>query len=60
MARRSIVLIVARALAGVAALSVWQFLGNVISEAEAEVEYVEVYRAFDFIAEGTEGDLVLS
>ena len=60
MARRSIVLIVALALAGVAALSVWQFLGNVISEAEAEIEYVEVYRTFDFIAEGTEGDLVLS
>ncbi len=60
MARRTIVLVVALALAGVAALSVWQFLGNVVAEAEAEVEYVEVYRTTDFIAEGIEGDLVLS
>ena len=60
MARRTIVLVVALALAGVAALSVWQFLGNVIADAEAEVEYVEVYRTVDFIAEGIEGDLVLS
>ena len=60
MARRTIVLVVALALAGVAALSVWQFLGNVITDAEAEVEYVEVYRTVDFIAEGIEGDLVLS
>lgn len=60
MARRTIVLVVALALAGVAALSVWQFLGNVADEAEAEVELVEVYRAVEYIAEGTEGDLVLS
>ena len=44
MARRTIVLVVALALAGVAALSVWQFLGDVVTDAEAEVELVEVYR----------------
>ena len=30
-------LVVALALAGIASLSVWQFLGNVITEAEAEI-----------------------
>ena len=60
MARRTIVLVVALALAGVAALSVWQFLGNVVKEAEAEIEVVPVIRTTDFIAEGIEGDLVLS
>ena len=58
MARRTIVLVVASA--GVAALLVWQFLGNVITEAEGETAYVEVYRTTDFIAEGIESDLVLS
>jgi len=52
MARRTIVLVVASA--GVAALFVWQFLGNVITEAEGETAYVEVYRTTDFIAEGIE------
>lgn len=60
MARRTIVLVVALALAGVAAVSVWQFLSNVEEGVREEREYVEVYRTADFIAEGVEGDLVLS
>lgn len=60
MARRTIVLVVALALAGVAALSVWQFLGDVEDEARAGLDLVTVYRTTDFIPEGTEGDLVLS
>lgn len=60
MARRTIVLVVALVLAGVAAFSVWRFLENVQQEALAEVELVTVYRAADFIAEGSEGDLIRS
>ena len=59
MARRTIVLVVALALAGVAALSVWAFLGGVQADAEAEVELVQVYRTTAFIAEGTRADLVI-
>lgn len=60
MARRTIVLVVALVLAGVAAFSVWRFLANVEAGVLEDVELVTVYRAADFIAEGTEGDLVRS
>jgi pilus assembly protein CpaB len=60
MGRRTLVLIVALLLAAVAAYALWQFMSNVQSEAEAKLEYRTVYRAADFIAEGTEGSLVLS
>jgi len=60
MGRRTLVLIVALLLAGIAAFAVWQFLSNVEGEKEAELELRVVYRAVGTIAEGTEGSLVLS
>ncbi len=61
MGRRTLVLIVALLLAGIAAFAVWQFLSNVEEEKEAELELRLVYRvAGGTIAEGTEGSLVLS
>ncbi len=61
MGRRTLVLIVALLLAGIAAFAVWQFLSNVEEEKEAELDLVVVYRASGgTIAEGTEGSLVLS
>jgi Flp pilus assembly protein CpaB len=61
MGRRTLVLIVALLLAGIAAFAVWQFLSNVEEEKEAELELRLVYRATGgTIAEGTEGSLVLS
>lgn len=61
MGRRTLVLIVALLLAGIAAFAVWQFLSNVEEEKEAELELRAVYRVSGgTIAEGTEGSLVLS
>ncbi len=60
MARRTIVLVVALVLAGVAAFSVWRFLNNIEADVLADVQLVTVYRARDFIAEGTEGSLIRS
>lgn len=60
MGRRSIVLIVALLLAGLAAFSIWRVLSEAENEAAAGLEIVVVYRAVDFIAEGTEGALVIS
>ena len=60
MGRRTLVLIVALLLAGIAAFAVWQFLSNVEGEKEAELELRVVYRAVGTITEGTEGSLVLS
>lgn len=61
MGRRTLVLIVALLLAGIAAFAVWQFLSNVEEEKEAELELRLVYHAAGgTIAEGTEGSLVLS
>jgi len=60
MARRTIVLVVALVLAGVAAFSVWRFLDNIEADVLNDVELVTVYRAAEFIAEGTQGDLVRS
>jgi pilus assembly protein CpaB len=60
MARRTIVLVVALVLAGVAAFSVWRFLDNIERDVLQDVELVTVYRAAEFIAEGTQGDLVRS
>ncbi len=61
MGRRTLVLIVALLLAGIAAFAVWQFLSNVEEEKEAELELRLVYRVTGgTIAEGTEGSLVLS
>jgi len=60
MGRRTIVLIVALLLAGLAAFSIWRVLSEAENEAAAGLEIVVVYRAVDFIAEGTEGALVIS
>jgi Flp pilus assembly protein CpaB len=61
MGRRTLVLIVALLLAGIAAFAVWQFLSNVEKEKEAELELRAVYRVTGgTIAEGTEGSLILS
>ncbi len=60
MARRTIVLVVALLLAAIAAFAVWQFLQNVEDEAKEGLELVTVYQARDFVAEGIEGDLILS
>ncbi len=61
MGRRTLVLIVALLLAGIAAFAVWQFLSNVEKEKEAELELRAVYRVTGgTITEGTEGSLVLS
>ena len=61
MGRRTLVLIVALLLAGIAAFAVWQFLSNVEEEKEAELQLRAVFRASGgAITEGTEGSLVLS
>jgi Flp pilus assembly protein CpaB len=53
MGKRSLVLIIALALAAVSAFSVWQYLTTVEDEARAEVQEVVVYRATQLIATGT-------
>jgi len=53
MGRRSLVLIIALALAAVSAFSVWQYLSTVESDARANVQEVVVYRAKEFIDTGT-------
>lgn len=60
MGRRTIVLAVAVLLAGVSAFAVWNFLSNVEAEVRGQVELVEVYRAADFIPEGSSGEQVIS
>jgi Flp pilus assembly protein CpaB len=60
MGRRTIVLVVALLLAGLAAFAVWNFLSNIEAETRGDVELVEVYRAAATIQEGAEGSLVLS
>jgi len=61
MGRRTLVLIVALLLAGIAAFAVWQFLSNVEEEKEAELVLRDVFRVSGgTITEGTEGSLVLS
>jgi pilus assembly protein CpaB len=60
MGRRAIVLLVALILAGLAAWAVWNYLQNVENEITEGQEIVEVYRAGEAIAEGTEGAILLS
>jgi pilus assembly protein CpaB len=59
MGRRTLVLIVALLLAGVAAFAVYRFLTGVQNERLAETDFVLVYRAVDRIEGGVEGDLVI-
>jgi pilus assembly protein CpaB len=60
MGRRAIVLLVALILAGLAAWAVWNYLQNVENEIIEGQEIVEVYRAGEAIAEGTDGAILLS
>ena len=53
MGRRSLVLIIALALAAVSAFSVWQYLSNVEDEVRGDVQEVMVYRAMELIDTGT-------
>jgi Flp pilus assembly protein CpaB len=53
MGKRSLVLIIALALAAVSAFSVWQYLTTVEEDARAEVQEVVVYRATQLIETGT-------
>jgi Flp pilus assembly protein CpaB len=53
MGKRSLVLIIALALAAVSAFSVWQYLTTVEDEARAEVQEVVVFRATELIETGT-------
>lgn len=59
MGRRALVLVVALLLAGVAAFAVFQFLNGIQNEVEANREKTPVFRATQFIPEGTEGSLAL-
>lgn len=58
MGRRGLVLIVALLLAGLAAYAIWQVLSDAEAEAAAGIELVDVYRAVEFIPEGSEGALM--
>ncbi len=60
MSRRTIVLVVALLLAGIAAFAIWNFLSNVDDEAREGVEEVAVYRATELIIRGTDGDQALA
>ncbi len=53
MGRRSLVLIIALALAAVSAFSVWQYLSTVEDEARREVQEVIVYRVNELVDTGT-------
>jgi Flp pilus assembly protein CpaB len=59
MGRRALVLLVALLLAGVAAFAVFQFLNGIRSDVEANREKVQVFRATQFIPEGSDGSLAL-
>jgi Flp pilus assembly protein CpaB len=59
MGRRALVLVVALLLAGVAAFAVFQFLNGIQQEVEANREKTPVFRATQFIPEGTDGSLAL-
>ncbi len=59
MGRRALVLLVALLLAGVAAFAVFQFLDGIRSDVEANREKVGVFRATQFIPEGSDGSLAI-
>lgn len=56
MGKRSIVLFVALGLAVVSAFAVWQYLSSVEEDARKDVQEVSVYRATEFIEQGTPGE----
>ncbi len=57
MTRRTVVLLVALALAALASFSVWRYLRNVESDVRAGVSEVVVWRATSFIEEGASGSV---
>lgn len=59
MGRRALVLIVALLLAGVAAFAIFQYLQGIEKDVQAGQVQVDVFRASQAIAEGTEGAFVL-
>ena len=56
MGRRTLVLVIAVALAVISGYAVWQYLSSVGDDAAAEYSEVEVYRATEDIAAGTLGE----
>jgi Flp pilus assembly protein CpaB len=56
MGRRTLVLVIALALAAISGYAVWQYLTSVEEDAAAQFSEVEVYRATEFIASGTPGE----
>jgi len=56
MGRRTIVLVIAIALAAVSAFAVWRYLTTVESDIRADIAEVQVYRATELIAAKTTGE----
>ncbi|MEN8042097.1 MAG: RcpC/CpaB family pilus assembly protein, partial [Actinomycetota bacterium] len=56
MGRRTLVLVIALALAAISGYAVWQYLSSVDDSARQEFSEVEVYRAIEPIATGTLGE----
>jgi Flp pilus assembly protein CpaB len=56
MGRRTLVLVIAVALAAISGYAVWQYLSSVGDDAAAEFTEVEVYRASEEIVAGTPGE----
>jgi Flp pilus assembly protein CpaB len=56
MGRRTLVLVIAVALAAISGYAVWQYLSSVGDEAAAEFSEVEVFRATEQISAGTPGE----
>ena len=57
MGRRTLVLVIAIALAAVSAFAVWQYLTNVRDQERANVAEVGVYRAIELIDTAAEGEV---
>jgi len=57
MGKRSIVLFIALGLAVVSAFAVWQYLSSVEDNVRKDIVEVEVYRATDFIEQGTDSEV---
>jgi Flp pilus assembly protein CpaB len=56
MGRRTLVLVIAVALAAISGFAIWQYLSNVESDIRADIAEVGVYRASEPIAAGTTGE----
>lgn len=60
MGKRTLVLVVALLLAVVSAVAIWQFLSNIEDDVRADLEEVTVFRASEFIPEGSDGNASLT